>query len=627
MSVGLNVDYANPYTNQIFQEAVARNDFAVVKLLLKFGIHPKRNERNVHGLTALQQAVLDGHTRMAVILLEGGADIEAKTSNGWTCLHIAAAIGDLDMLITLIGHCADLIALTKNEELPIDLAATNDIKIKLAKEMSRIGYSELAQWYMRKLAAQEGMLYVLSTDTLLDMACDDNYDSNNTYPYVIRNIKYENEEVFTDCEAVPFFNTNDCNENKNFWQVDQEKMKYLSSSSGYVSEMIFDKSKDELTKMGVKSCSVNNSPIHKNEEQQGSYCDEPEMYGNNDTLRRTASMRAHSQTIQRNPSKLELHIDYTNSAEDDEDDPEISPASQETSLLILKPEENCNNRGSNYQIRNVRFDNFDNANEFCNCPNCKKMGYAFSPDIRVTGRKLVQVQETAVNRDEFSRFSYSLNNGRATGYPSSQYYPATTTNTYSNYGNHEKPRKRRNKLLSGIKSIFKESIKVQKGSAEPIVNDAGILFAVSLRDRNKSKSIRQKHSVRKSNSFSDKTSHKENYNEEFMLFSHEHVVHAPSFPCDILNSSKVPLTTESTVRCEFKRCTDYFNDNEVEESVFDLKSSLCDDHINIMMSEEQENKLSISRNGLSINKNGLGINKNVLGTNKLDSSTDEDLIL
>ena len=61
---------------------------------------------------------------MAILLLESGSDIEAKTSNGWTCLHIAAALGDIDILTTLINHCACLLAVTKNEELPIDLAAT-----------------------------------------------------------------------------------------------------------------------------------------------------------------------------------------------------------------------------------------------------------------------------------------------------------------------------------------------------------------------------------------------------------------------------------------------------------------------------------------------------------------------
>ena len=52
--------------------------------------------------------------------------------------------------------------------------------------MSRIGYSELAQWYMKKLAAEKGGFYVLSANTLLDLACDDNYDNSYSYGEVPR---------------------------------------------------------------------------------------------------------------------------------------------------------------------------------------------------------------------------------------------------------------------------------------------------------------------------------------------------------------------------------------------------------------------------------------------------------
>ena len=45
--------------------------------------------------------------------------------------------------------------------------------------MSRIGYSELASWYMRKLAAREGTFYVISADALLDVACFNNDDDES----------------------------------------------------------------------------------------------------------------------------------------------------------------------------------------------------------------------------------------------------------------------------------------------------------------------------------------------------------------------------------------------------------------------------------------------------------------
>lgn len=167
------IDQLNPYVNRIFQHAVMQGDLAVVTLMLKHGIVVRRNQRNPHGLTALQQSVLDGNNRLVVLLLEYGADLEARTSNGWTCLHIASATGDFYIAKLLLANCADIVALTSNEELPIDLATNTDMKILLANEMSRCGYIELSQWYMGKLAQEEsGVLYLMSADSLIDIACD-----------------------------------------------------------------------------------------------------------------------------------------------------------------------------------------------------------------------------------------------------------------------------------------------------------------------------------------------------------------------------------------------------------------------------------------------------------------------
>ena len=167
------IDQLNPFVNRIFQHAVMQGDMAIITLMLKHGIVVKRNQRNPHGLTALQQSVLDGNSRLAIMLLEFGADLEAKTSNGWTCLHVASATGDIYMAKLLLAHCADIVALTSNEELPIDLAVNTDMKILLANEMSRCGYIELSQWYMGKIAQQEsGVLYIMSADSLIDIACD-----------------------------------------------------------------------------------------------------------------------------------------------------------------------------------------------------------------------------------------------------------------------------------------------------------------------------------------------------------------------------------------------------------------------------------------------------------------------
>ena len=648
--------------NQIFQEAIIRSDFAIVKLLLKFGIYPRRNERNIQGLTGLQQCVLDGNGRLAILLLEAGADIEAKTSNGWTCLHIAAALGDLDIVTTLVNHCSDMIALTKNEELPIDLAATREIKIKLAKEMSRIGYSELAQWYMRKLAAREGVFYVLSTDTLLDLACDDNKSYATGYQYFVRPDSVEQNDVYlqpgNQQSMTSYWQVHDEEDGvfdgskKDVWfeYPNNENNTYLSCSSGYLSEVVFDKSLGEYKKVrNSSSVSSAGSPQRRLPETNCELRNAKSMLSITEdkkvedfqtrcsTLKRSTSNRRRDsmQSIQRKPSKIELHIDYAHTADDEQEEDEgeenggLIQASeiQNENTIICNTSENenvfenhkekeqpksriveqvqnksnviehvqsnrhviehvqsnrqvvehgknseqyytqlnsqisgtttdLNSKGTTTDIsgvttdlnldsrnRNVRFSKIDNANEFCNCPNCKKMGYAFSPDIRSPNRKVIHIGEPVyVSRDMQPAYQIKKTYGivHAADYANPHYFPATTDKLSTYYGQEYptmgkhatccgqeyKPRKKKKKLFSGIKSMFKDSIKVHRTNSDqtPMIDDAGILFAVSLRDRGKSKTIKERQLVRKSNSFSGRRS------DDFLkedVYPHDQVVPPP----------------------------------------------------------------------------------------------------
>lgn len=657
------VDHVNPYTNQIFQEAIIRNDYAVVKLLLKYGIHPRRNERNRQGLTALQQSVLDGNGKLAIVLLESSADIEAKTSNGWTCLHIASALGDLDIVTTLINHCADLIALTKNEELPIDLAATREIKIKLAREMSRVGYSELAQWYMRKLAAREGAYYVLSTNTLLDLACDDHYDKSysTAYPYYVRHYN-ENNDVFLRSPVKQSQNTafwpkqesdtlKNRKDNLRLEVTEQENTSYLTYSSGYLNEAVLNHTSGEYTRMrNSTSVSSGESPKRKlsaltpdeikssrsmvSITETGADGDAPLRYG---TLRKN---KRNSQNMQRKPSKIELHIDYTNSTEDDDaddddddddddyDDRDIDGEREREKnqpVNVIKTTTRVTESGTyiisqpvtksfktykegevlssvqeqqkypvpkhgNTEItqktvsplkqkttsqvsdtfdykelksRNVRFKNLETSNEFCNCPNCKKMGYAFSPDIRASSRKVIHLGEPIVFSPE-KQMPYGM--VPASSYYHPHYYPATTIEKHMYFDTDRayKPRKRKNKLISGIKSMFKDSIRVHRASSgqAPALDDAGILFSVSIRDRDKTNMIQQRHAVRKSNSFSG--SRTDYVSDEVNVYPHNQVVPPP-----IHFSDSYIMTTNEEFYNGYPSFTDSSPQDFLNDSVFE----------------------------------------------------------
>lgn len=369
--------FGNPYTNQIFQEAVERSDFAIVKTLLKYGVYLRRNQRNRNRLTALQQSVLDGNGRMAVLLLENGADIEAKTSNGWTSLHIAAALGNLDILTSLINHCACLLAMTKNEELPIDLAATREIIIKLAKEMSRVGSSELAQCYMKKLAAREGVFYMLSANTLLDLACDDNYDKSysNGPPCYVWQDDEQNEQMFVHEQ-----NATNAAPNTTYWplqdapppphpqtlqyaqdphsgemwleQQNSESPTYLSYSSGYITEVVFDSNSGEYSKVRRSvSMSSGSSPrikyselvVESSKNSLANVITPEEEIDNSsryNSLARSTTSRRHSnasKNVERS-NTIELLIDYSHFEDvDDLEEDQEDIAALEQQMLNIKP--------------------------------------------------------------------------------------------------------------------------------------------------------------------------------------------------------------------------------------------------------------------------------------------------
>lgn len=64
------------------------------------------NRRN--GITPLYAAVLSGHKDVVEFLVAKGADVNAKSNDGYTSLHAAAADGYKDVVALLIAKGADV---------------------------------------------------------------------------------------------------------------------------------------------------------------------------------------------------------------------------------------------------------------------------------------------------------------------------------------------------------------------------------------------------------------------------------------------------------------------------------------------------------------------------------------
>ena len=85
--------------------AAASNNLDELKLLLKRGTD---SDERVDGKTALMLAVQNGHCEAARLLLDGGADVDAKPRTAITPLMLAAANGQTNLVELLLKRGADI---------------------------------------------------------------------------------------------------------------------------------------------------------------------------------------------------------------------------------------------------------------------------------------------------------------------------------------------------------------------------------------------------------------------------------------------------------------------------------------------------------------------------------------
>lgn len=100
-------------------EAAARNDFDEVKRLLMLGVSP--DSVNHDGLTALHQCCIDASEPIMSLLLEFGANVDARDTEQWTPLHAACTCGHLNLVKILVENDADLLAVNGDGNMPFDI--------------------------------------------------------------------------------------------------------------------------------------------------------------------------------------------------------------------------------------------------------------------------------------------------------------------------------------------------------------------------------------------------------------------------------------------------------------------------------------------------------------------------
>ena len=108
------------YAAQNLLEAAFISDLAAVKQALTDGGNP--NARDLEsGTTVLATAALMGHTKVVAMLLEHGADVNAKSPDGSTALHAAAFLGRAETVWLLLEKGADATIRNKDGATPLDV--------------------------------------------------------------------------------------------------------------------------------------------------------------------------------------------------------------------------------------------------------------------------------------------------------------------------------------------------------------------------------------------------------------------------------------------------------------------------------------------------------------------------
>lgn len=114
---------AVPAEDRDLLDATSRGDVAAVRALLEEGADP--NVAQGDGLTALHVAAQEGNLKIARLLLDAGANVEAKTRiGGYTPLHLASRGAHTTVVSTLLGAGANTGAVTTTTGVtPLHLAA------------------------------------------------------------------------------------------------------------------------------------------------------------------------------------------------------------------------------------------------------------------------------------------------------------------------------------------------------------------------------------------------------------------------------------------------------------------------------------------------------------------------
>ncbi|HJT57357.1 MAG TPA: sigma-70 family RNA polymerase sigma factor [Ktedonobacteraceae bacterium] len=123
MTTALRYQVVIPVGDTALHEAAERGHVSIAELLIDYGANV--NARTRSSLTPLYNAILGHHTDVVKLLLARGADVDGALANGLTPLHLAAMKGYSDIAAILLGNRAAINAQSHSGRTPLHWAALN----------------------------------------------------------------------------------------------------------------------------------------------------------------------------------------------------------------------------------------------------------------------------------------------------------------------------------------------------------------------------------------------------------------------------------------------------------------------------------------------------------------------
>lgn len=113
--------------------AAGHGMLALARVLLERGADP--NARDSTGATPLHWAAVMDQRDLIKLLIEKGADVDARTKRDETPLHRAARVGRVNAVQLLIEQGSDCAAKNSDDLTPFELARASELEIAVKEEL------------------------------------------------------------------------------------------------------------------------------------------------------------------------------------------------------------------------------------------------------------------------------------------------------------------------------------------------------------------------------------------------------------------------------------------------------------------------------------------------------------